>query len=328
MLRQLSIRRYGVLTRATVMELAINLDAGLVLYGDFALQAAVEPGAKPLLRVNARILDVRKLRRGPELHAEGTLEELSALQTSLSWQAVRALLPEGTGSEDEFRRSHPPIRVDALENYARALRAASTEQKMRLLSSAARLEPAYSQPRFQLGRLNYIARNHRVAAEWFDRVAPSDMHYREALFLLALSRYRTGEFRKSAEAGQALAASVPLPEVLNNVGAALLRCGDLAALDWFLKALDADSADPDFHFNAGYALWKRGDYHTAAERFTSALERRPEDEQARLLLDKCGAAQGPKPGDLRTEALERVKTEYNESAWLALQAMLGAKPRD
>ena len=325
-LRQLSVRRYAVLTRATVMELATNLDAGVVIYGDFNAPPAA-PGAKQTLQVNARVLDVRKLHRGPEFQAEGALEDLSSLQNRLNWQVLSSLLPDSAPSQADFSRAHPPVRTEALENYIRALRTNSTEQKLRLLATAARLEPAFAQPRFQLGRLNYIARSHRVAAEWFDKVAPSDMHYREALFLLALSRYRTGEFRKSAEAGQALAASMPLPEVLNNTGAALLRCGDLSALDWFLKALDADSADPEFHFNVGYVLWRRGDYKTAAQRFRSVLERRPQDEQAAMLLERCESGLAAKPGDLRTEGLERVKTEFNESAWLALKAMLGGKLR-
>jgi hypothetical protein len=37
---------------------------------------------------------------------------------------------------------------------------------------------------------------------------------------------------------------------------------------------------------------------------------------------RCEKQSGPRPGDTRTEALERVKTNYEESAWRQLKAAL------
>ena len=154
---------------------------------------------------------------------------------------------------------------------------------------------------------------------------PADIHYRESLFFLGLSRYHTGDFKGAVDVLAKLAGMVPLAEVLNNLGAAQLRTADSGAAQAFLKAVETDPADPVYHFNAGYALWRKGDYGLAAESFRSALQRKPEDDTATLMLGRCLKQQGPRPGDLRTEALERAKTEYNESAWLALKSMLTPK---
>jgi len=325
-LRQMSVRRYAVLTRASVMEIAVNCDAGLVLSGEFDfVPAAAGSASKGVLRVGLRILDVRRMKRGAEFHVTGPLEELSTLQTRLAWQSLQALSPEVSHTEDEFRRSHPPVRIDALESYIRGLLATQTDLKYKLFTNAVRLEPTYSQPCFHLGKLNYAARTYRGAADWLQKVNPADLHYREALFYLGLSRYQTGDFKGAVEVLRKLAEMIPLAEVLNNLGAAQVRAGEAGAAETFLKAVELDPADPVYHYNAGYALWRKGEYDQAADSFRSALQRKPEDDTATLMLGRCLKKQGPRPGDLRTEALERLKTEYNESAWLALKSMLTPK---
>lgn len=327
-LRQMSVRRYARLTRASVMEIAVNCDAGLVLYGEFEFSAGQAGGpSKGSLRVALRILDVKRMKRGAEFNVTGPLEELSTLQSRLAWQSLHSLSPDSTGTVEEYLQNHPPVRIDALESYVRGLLATQTELKYKLFTNAVRLEPSYSQPCFHLGKLNYAARTYRGAAEWLQKVNPADIHYREALFFLGLSRYHTGNFQGAAEVLRKLAETVPLAEVLNNLGAAQLRTADPGAVDSFLKAVEVDPADPIYHFNAGYALWRKGAYEQAAESFRSALQRKPEDDTATLMLGRCLKQQGPRPGDLRTEALERLKTEYNESAWLALKSMLTPKTR-
>lgn len=325
-LRQMSVRRYAILTRASVMEVAVNCDAGLVLYGEFDFTPAQAGGAsKGALRLALRILDVRRMRRGAEFSVTGPLEELSTLQSRLAWQSLHALSPAATQTEEDYRRNHPPIRIDALESYVRGLLSTVTDVKYKLFTNAVRLEPAFSQPCFQLGKLNFSARNYRGAADWLQKVNPADIHYREAIFFLGLSRYHAGDFKGAAEVLRKLAGMVPLAEVLNNLGAAQLRTADAGAAESFLKAVETDPGDPVYHFNAGYALWRKGDYEPAAESFRAALQRKPEDDTATLLLGRCLKQQGPRPGDLKTEALERLKTEYNESAWLALKSMLAPK---
>jgi hypothetical protein len=60
-----------------------------------------------------------------------------------------------------------------------------------------------------------------------------------------------------------VAETVPTAEVLNNLGVAHLRTGEPGAADLFRRAVEMDSADPDLHFNLGYALWNY--YHEHAE---------------------------------------------------------------
>ena len=59
-----------------------------------------------------------------------------------------------------------------------------------------------------------------------------------------------------------------------------------------------------------------------AERFRAVLDRQPDDQSATLLLGMCLKRQGPRAGDSRLEALERLKTNYEERAYWQLKAVL------
>ena len=197
------------------------------------------------------------------------------------------------------------------------------EQKMNLLQQAVRLDPKYSQANYQLGRLYWEKKNIRSAAEYLQKVAQTDDHFREAMFLLGLCRFYTADYAGAQESFQLVSRTVPLNEVLNNLGVAQLRRKMLdEALVNLKKALDGDFADPDYQFNVGYALYKQSNYPAAAERFRAVLERVPDDKAATTMLGFCLKQQNIRPSDIRLEGLERLKTNYEESAYWQLKAVL------
>ena len=321
--RRLAIRPYALLTRASVIKLAESLDAGQVMFGQYSL--APSTGSMGTLNITARILDLKKFRQGSELSELGALEDLAALETHLAWQALVALAPKTAPSADAFRQSRPALRVDAIENYVRGLLATNPEQKHHFFTQAARLDSRFSQPRFQLGRLLTDKKDYRVAAGWLERVDRSDSHYFEAQFLLGICRYYTADFSGAEAAFRLVAEAAPLNEVLNNLAAAQSRRNEMEALDNFKKALEGDSADPDYHFNLGYALWKRGRFDDAAESFRAAAARKPNDTEATTMLGRCLSKSPPRPGDPKSDGLERLKLNYEESAYRQLKAELGVK---
>ena len=154
-------------------------------------------------------------------------------------------------------------------------------------------------------------------------MARTDPHYLEAQFFLGLSKYYNGDFAGAEQAFQLVAASVPLNEVLNNLGAAQARRNNsTGAIASFKKALEGDSADPDYHFNLGYTLWRAGQFAAAVDSFREVVARDQNDAEATTLLGRSLKQDGPRPGDPKTEARERVKTNYEEAAYRQLQAEL------
>jgi TolB-like protein len=122
---RLSLRPYSLLTKASVVKIGQELDAEQVIFGQYDVKAAPDAakgaaknGAS--LLITGRVLDLKRVKEGPEFHEVGALEDLAALQEHLAWQTLRFLKPAGAPSEAEFRERHPAVRVDAVL-YARSV---------------------------------------------------------------------------------------------------------------------------------------------------------------------------------------------------------------
>jgi Flp pilus assembly protein TadD len=323
--RRLSLRPGAELTRASIIKIGESLDASKVIYGYYELTAPPQdnPQSKGALRITARIIDLKHTRQAPAFSELGALEDLARLEVRLGWQALESLRGKLAPSEQEFLRARPPVRIDAVENYIRGLLASSPEQSHRLFTQAARLDEHYSPPCYQLGKSYWEKKDYKTAAGWLQRVARTDPHYLEAQFFLGLCRYYNGDFAGAEVCFQLVAAAVPLNEVLNNLGAAQARHNNPAgAIASFKKALEGDSADPDYHFNLGYMLWRTGQFQAAVASFREVVARNSDDTEATTLLGRSLKQDGPRPGEPRTEARERVKTNYEEAAYRQLQAEL------
>jgi tetratricopeptide (TPR) repeat protein len=328
--RRLSLRSNAELTHASILKVGESLDASKVIYGYFELLAdpGKDPGSppKPSLRITARIMDRQRTRQGAPFSEVGALEDLDVLQTHLGWQLLASLDPRTAPAELEYMRVRPAVRLDAVESYIRGLLAVSAEQRHHYFTQAARLNVNYSQPCFHLGKIYWEKKDYRVAAGWLERVAPTDPHYLEARFFLALCKYMAGDFKSAEQYFEMISTSLPLNEIYNDLGVAQAQRGDLAAAAVnFRKALEGDDADPDYHFNLGAALWRAGQYAASADSFRAVLARNSNDNEATSLLGRSLSRQAPRPGDVRPEGKFRVKTNYEESAFRQLQAELGAK---
>lgn len=326
--RRLSLRTGVVLTKASVIKVGQNLDAGEVIFGDFAVDGVGSNAAPPpdaTLRLTIHAIDLKKLTETASFGQSGPLRDLSELEMKLAWSMAKRAQPESTPDEAAFRRDRPPVRLDAMESYIRGLLATSAEQKTRLFSQAARLDERFSQPNFQLGRMLFQKKDYRAAASSLAKTTRGDSHFEEAQFLLGICRYYENDFDAAAKLFRAVLADLPLNEVYNNLGAALSRRNDAAAVENFRKALEGDEGDPDYWFNTGYALWKNGKFKEAADRFRAVLDRSRGDQDATVLLGRCLRSDGPRADDPRSDGRERIKTTFEDSAFRQLQAELKKK---
>jgi tetratricopeptide (TPR) repeat protein len=318
------------LTQASVLKIGEVVDAEQVVYGSFEFQPAFPGGApgdsRGSLRITARVFDRLHLRQSPEFAESGALEDLATLEAHLAWRTLTLVAPRLAPPESQFHSLRPPVRLDAEENYVRGLMAHAPEQREKYFTQAARLDARFAHPCYQLGQIEYARKNYRQAAEWLERVGPDDIDYHPATFLLGLSLFQSGDYEGAQKAFQTIAALVPLSEVFNDLGAAESRRNLPQAIDDFRKALQGDPNDPVYHFNLGYALWKKGDFAAAADSFRSALDRSPDDAMATLLLGRCLNKQGlhadGRAGEARLLNLERLKTDFEERAYRQLKSML------
>jgi len=344
--QRLHLRERTELTEASMLKVGEVLDAEQMVYGTFSFvpaatgvaagnPAATSPSAsKGSLKIRARVSDRRRLQQSAVFEESGAIEDLASLESHLAWRALTVVAPARAPAESQFRTLRPAVPLDVLENYMRGLMAAAPEQKEKYFAQAARLDPDFSPPAFELGKIHFEKKEYREAADWLAHVGPTENHYREASFFLGYARYQAGDFEAARKAFQTIAEKVPIAPVWNNLGAAESRLNLLPqAVETFRKALDQDPSDPDYHFNLGYALFKKGDFTAAADRFRAVLDRDPSDQMATLLLGRCLKKQGLRPSkgettasDARLQALERLKDTYEERVYFQLKSILESPP--
>jgi tetratricopeptide (TPR) repeat protein len=292
-------------SRATLYRIAEQLDADYLVFGSYRFDGQTFTG-------EAQLLDMKQLRLSKPLQASGPLVNLIDIQTQLAWELLNLIKPQPAGAHDRFLRASTPVRLDAFENYIRGILATTRQDKIRRFSEAVRLNPDYVAADLQLGRTYLAARDYESAAIWLAKIPTTDPSAGEANFLLGLSYFYLGQFDKADAAFKVTQARLPLSEVYNNLGVVAQRRGSREAVDYFQRAVQADSADADYRFNLAVALARNGDRSNAAQSLREALQRQPNDVEAKQLLESLANSATPKL------PLTRIKRNYDETSYRQL----------
>ena len=292
-------------SRATVYEVAQAMDADYVLMGNFQYDG------KNLI-THAHIMDLGRLRLGPELKESGPLTSLIKIQTALAWDVLNEMHLSSTMDKSQWTAQWAPIRLDALENYVRGVIAGSDQEKITRFKKAAELDPANMLAWLQLGKAYYRARDYQSAISSLAKVAKDDASANEAQFYLGLSAFYANQMEKAEAAFRGLATRLPLTEVYNNLGVVASRQGNRDAHAYFERTIEVDPTDPDYHFNLAVELNHEGDKDGAVRELRAVLALHS-DSEARGFLDSLIA--GVQPPRL---PLERIKRDYDESGFRQL----------
>jgi tetratricopeptide (TPR) repeat protein len=309
-------------SRATLYRLAEQMDVDYVVLGSYQYDGA-------RLTAIAQLLDMRAQKLLPEVKESGPLADLGTLQSALAWDLLRQIRTDFSVPKDRYIASAAPARLDALENYTRGILATTADEKVQCYREAVRLNPDYAQAWLELGETYYAQRAYEPAITALSQVQPSSLMSgavaREANFYLGLAAYAHGDFAKSESAFEFVAARLPLAEVYNDLGVVAARRGQKKAVEYFEKAIENDPSDADYHFNLGVTLTQAGDRVGAARELHAALDHRPSDAEAKMLLDSMTPPTGGiVPSSANSKApLERIKRNYEEDAFRQLTTQMG-----
>lgn len=302
---QLGIPASARPSRATVYEIAQELDADYVVLGNYRFDGQT-------FTAHARVMDADRLRLSPELTESGTLYDLIRIQTAMAWDVLQELKLPGIAGKAEFVSQFAPMRLDALENYVRGVLAADPEEKIRRFQEVVRLEPANALALLHLGKAYYQTKNYEQAINWLTKVPKGDEKGNEALFYLGLAAFYANQMDKAAAAFNELSIRLPLTEIFNNLGVVEARLGDKSARGYFEKSVETDPNDPDYRFNLAVALYREGDTQGATGELRSALTLH-NDPEARGFLEEIASG-----APVQRVPLERIKSNYDESSFRQL----------
>ncbi len=269
-LARLSLKPDAEFTKATLLKLGQAIDADYVCYGDYAvtLPAGVTELKDSSVQISAHFLDLKKMHDGPSFAEAGKLTELSRLEEHLAWESLHYLDPNSTAPVEQFLKPSKLIRLDAEESYIRGLMSANPDQQQKWFMQAALIEPHFTGPLFELGKLALDRKKYSEALRWFEQIPADDPDYLEARFKLGISTYSMGDYGSAANYFREIAKTVPLGEVFNNLGAAEYQLGQPSGVEDLHRALDADANDSTYLFNAAVVALKTEQvgrsYETAA----------------------------------------------------------------
>jgi tetratricopeptide (TPR) repeat protein len=281
-------------SHATMVKIATEADADVVVYGRFQSDGKTAT-------LEARVLRLTPPSLSPSLTETTAMQDLLRAHARLTWQILCAMdkqrCPPQGASRDELSFSDPPpsLRLDAVENFVRGQTAVQEDERLRLLREAARLEPVWDRPAFELGEIYFNRRDCDSALVWYSRVPPNRPEGPEASFATGvchLVRNDNGRAeatfaglldrtRRTGEKG----VLPELPEMHNNLGVARLRLGKWNdAATEFERATVLEPEEADYWVNLAIAKLIAKDAAGAVAPLQSARKIDPDDKEARVLL--------------------------------------------
>ncbi len=276
-------------SRATTIRIAQTLDADFIVIGSFNVVNPGTPASR--IEVQAQVLEVNQLRMSQPLRDSSELSRLFDVENAIAWKVAQRMDPHFAVAEQTFLAAAGGVQLSSFEDYIRGISAPTQEERMKRLEAAIAQTPTYPAALLELGKEQYAALQYEDAATTLAKVPPTDPLALEANFYRGLARFNIAKYAEASAAFAFVANSLPLPEVVNDEGVAESRQGkDAVAL--FLRVVDADPNDADYHFNLAVALLGRGDIAGATREVQTALSLHPEDPEATELLTRLQATHG------------------------------------
>ena len=262
-------------TQATTFRLAQTLDADYVVFGNYTV-------ANNRITASARVLVMNGPRMNAEVEEQGSLDQLIHIEDDLAWKLAMQIEPSLNLDEQTFLAASRNLRLDAFENYIRGQVAPDIDGQIAHFMKAVELSPNYVQAWFALGRAYFANQQYEQAEGPFGKIPKGSRLWLEAMFYAGLSHLYTGNYDQAQNEFAAIAAVLPMPEVLNNEGIAINRRGGNGTA-FFQRVVQLNPQNADYWFNLAVSQRRTKDYDAAIQAVGRCLMLRPQDEEAQHL---------------------------------------------
>ena len=308
---RLQLPPQAALARGTVIKIGQLVGATTVVTGRVDL-------VDRTLTVHVQSLRIDTGRISLEFDERGRLDDLLAIVE----RAARRLVPAGAAATrlEEARPSLP-----AFEQFVKGLLAETPAAQVGHLEKALSLSPGFDRARLALGRAHAVTGEWTKARDAVLAVSAGSPYGARAQFEAAVAEIGLKRYDDAFARLKALGYQTGAPEVFNNLGVIQLRRGATAksgrSTYFFNMAFEADSAQPDYAFNLGYAYWKEQDYPAAVYWLRETVRREPGDSDAHFVMGAALEATGAATEAGRERELaRRLSAAYEEQGGTAQPA--------
>jgi type IV pilus assembly protein PilF len=207
------------LSHASMIQVARTAGAQKLIMGSWS-------GTERDIRVTARVLDVRTIRLGGELSANGPLAALPEMENELAWLLLGETGVSRPLTRDQFKERRRSIPNAAYAAFVHGLATADDNDQVAQLQKALEQYPDIPEASYLVGRHYYHHGDYDSALRFLNAGQKWQPGYLDDLFMLGTCYVRRNELDAAIQSYGNILAFSRSAEALNNLGVAYLRKGD------------------------------------------------------------------------------------------------------
>jgi tetratricopeptide (TPR) repeat protein len=274
------------LSRASMIRVAQRAKADFIVMGSYS-------GAEKNLRISVRVFDVKALKLGGEMVANGPLSAIPQMENELAWLILSNNSLEQGSSRAKFQERARKVPNQAYAYYVQSFEASGESEQFRLLLKAIQTHRDFPDAQFQLGKLYFQNEDCGNALRHLTFVSTKKGMQADSDFMRGTCYLQGGQDLLSIQAFQRLLQVSRSFEALNNLGVAYLRQGDFAlAQNALVEANSLARMDPTVSLNHAIIRHLQGSDVAARSILEEASKAHPKNGLLQFLMGIVLKAQG------------------------------------
>jgi tetratricopeptide (TPR) repeat protein len=274
------------LSRASMISVAQKAGADLVVIGEFA-------GREQNLKISVKVLDVKTMKLGGEMVANGPLSALPQMENELSWLILSNSDIEKPSSRENFAGRMRKVPNSAYSLFIQSLIASNEKNQLSLLVKAVEAYRDFPRAQFQIGRLYFRKGDCKNSLLHLSLGRDEDGAGLESDFMCGTCYLQENLPDQAIQAFSRVLLLFRSVEVLNNLGVTYLRKGDYAqAQSNLLEAWDLSRIDSTVSLNLAIIRHMQGNDAAARVILEDTLKAHPKNGMLQFLSGFLLKAQG------------------------------------
>jgi tetratricopeptide (TPR) repeat protein len=302
------------LSRASMIRVAQLASADRLITGAWS-------GSEKNVRLAFRVLDVKSMRLGGELVANGPLSALPELENELAWIILNDGGLSGSLSRRDFKARQRSSPNDAWASFILALDEPDEEEQIALMTKALELHQDMPEAAYRVGRYHFQRGEWALAVKHLKVALSREDQYLDTLFMLGVCQLRQDALTDAIGSYSKMLAFTRTPEALNNLAVAYIRRGEyVLGAQNLVEAHELSKGDVTVALNLAVVRHLEGNHAAALEILDRAAKTNPHWGVVQYLRSRVLEAQG------QTEAAKAALAEAEQSG-VSMEKLRAEGPR-
>jgi Flp pilus assembly protein TadD len=245
------------------------------------------------LRIALRLLNLRTMKLGGELVANGPDSALPELENELAWVILNDAGLNTPFTRAEFKKRTRAIPNEAWSYFVRSLSLSDEDEQVKLLLKALESYPDIPEASYRVGRHYFQRGDWSKAITHLEKGRKRNQTYLESLFMLGTCYMKQDALADAIRSYSTVLSFARSAEALNNVGVAYLRRGDYTlATQNLVEAHNLSKSDPTVSLNLAIVRHLEGNNPAAQSILESTARSSPLRGILQYVLSQVLQAQG------------------------------------